>query len=70
MRSGPNNSTKGGAMNDLRDQTGIQAGVSAIIYLQSLAGYVESPEKARQGWNDMTESERETTLRVCSVLKS
>ena len=39
-------------------------GIKAIIYLQSIAGIVETPEQAKNGWGSMRAHERDTTLRL------
>jgi len=37
-------------------------GIKAIIYLQAMAGIVETEESAKLGWSKLDNSERETTL--------
>jgi hypothetical protein len=44
-------------------------GVKAIIFLQKFANINESVEKAIKGWNGMSDSEKETTMRMYNLLK-
>ncbi len=41
-----------------------EEGTNAIIALQKLAGITESAESAEAGWDSMSESEQETTIRI------
>jgi len=40
----------------------VALGVRAIVFLQKIAGIVETEEEARTGWAGMSERERESTL--------
>jgi hypothetical protein len=44
-------------------------GVKAIIFLQSMVGITETEEDAEKGWEGMTESEQETTLKTYEMFK-
>lgn len=46
-----------------------QAGIEAIIFLQSLGGIAEAKERARAGWRGMTKQEQEQTMRVFERMK-
>lgn len=39
-----------------------QDGIRAIIYLQSMAGIVETEETARKGWRKMSVHDRQSTM--------
>lgn len=41
-----------------------EKGTEAIIALQAAGGITESEEVAKEGWNGMTESEKEATERA------
>lgn len=45
-----------------------RTGVDAIIYLQGLAGIVETEEQARCAWNGMSAYDQENTLEAYRVL--
>ena len=38
-----------------------EQGIKAIISLQALAGITETEERARNGWNSMSDHEKEQT---------
>jgi len=47
-----------------------EAGIEAIIYLQSIAGITETREEAEHGWDSMQDWERESTMRVFNLFHS
>lgn len=47
-----------------------QAGIEAIVFLQSLAGVVEPADQALVKWRAMSDYERHMTTVLCELMKS
>jgi len=47
----------------------LKEGMKMIQFLQKQVGITESDEKAKAGWNSMTDSEKATTLRVYKMFQ-
>jgi len=47
----------------------LKEGMKMIQFLQKQVGIIETDEKAKAGWNSMTDSEKETTVRVYKMFK-
>lgn len=45
------------------------AGIKAIIYLQSAIGLEETPQEARNGWRAMTPAQQQKTLKVYNLVR-
>lgn len=47
----------------------LKEGMKMIKFLQKMAGINESDEKAKAGWNSMTDLEKASTVRVYNMFK-
>lgn len=47
----------------------LKEGMKMIQFLQKQAGITETDEKAKAGWNSMTDSEKATTVRVYNMFQ-
>lgn len=46
-----------------------ERGVKAIQYLQTMAGFSQSSEKAREGWVNMSKNEQDSVLVAYDIFR-